>query len=545
MPRRRLPLVLAALVITAALAAPVTAQASRNQVAMIQDRSPLETDPAAMLSQFRALGATTVRVIVNWYLLSPDPTSKQMPAGLAPSDPNAYAAAAWAPYDKTVRAAQADGMKVDLTLSGGAPRWAEASGIPPQGFNPNYAWKPNAKLYGEFVHAVGERYSGSFTPTSASAPLPAVHFWALWNEPNFGQDLAPQAINGSTFSLAPTMYRGLVDAGWSGLQQSGHGADTILIGEFAARGLAGPVNRKHPQGLPGYYSQTKPMQFIRTLYCLNARYRPLTGGAARARGCPPTAAGSRAFRTQHPGLFSATGVADHPYPGGDPPVLRRGTDPDFATFPQLASVERGLDRALGVYGSRRRYPIYNDEFGYITRPPQTAPYASPTTAAYYLNWTEYLSWKSSRVASYMQYLLNDPTPRGGHPGFASGLLTSSGRPKATFYAYRMPLYLPRTRLRRGRAAEVWGAVRPAPFMALDSGASQSVAIQLQRGDHGPFSTLKTVTLSSPEGYFDVHVGFSASGRVRLAYTFSSADPFLPPGELGTTIHSRSVSVTAR
>ena len=209
---------------------------------MIQDRSPLETDPAAMLSQFRALGATTVRVIVNWYLLSPDPTSKQMPAGLAPSDPNAYAAAAWAPYDKTVRDAQADGMKVDLTLSGGAPRWAEASGIPPQGFNPNYAWKPNAKLYGEFVHAVGERYSGSFTPTSASAPLPAVHFWALWNEPNFGQDLAPQAINGSTFSLAPTMYRGLVDAGWSGLQQSGHGADTILIGEFAARGLAGPVN---------------------------------------------------------------------------------------------------------------------------------------------------------------------------------------------------------------------------------------------------------------------------------------------------------------
>jgi hypothetical protein len=82
-------------------------------------------------------------------------------------------------------------------------------------------------------------------------------------------------------------------------------------------------------------------------------------------------------------------------------------------------------------------------------------------------------------------------------------------------------------------------------MALDSGASQSVAIQLQRGDHGPFSTLKTVTLSSPEGYFDVHAGFSASGRVRLAYTFPSADPFLSLGELGTTIYSRYVSVTAR
>jgi hypothetical protein len=545
MPRRRLLLVLAALVIAAALASPVTAQASHNQVAIIQDRSPLETDPSAMLSQFRALGAITVRVIVNWYRLSPHPASTKMPPRFDPTDPNAYAAAAWAPYDETVRAAQADGMNVDLTLSGGAPRWAEASGIPAQGFNPNYAWKPNAKLYGEFVQAVGERYSGSFTPTGASAPLPGVNFWALWNEPNFGQDLAPQAINGSTLSGAPTMNRGLVDAGWSGLQQSGHGADTILIGEFAARGLAGPVTGKHPQGLPGYYSQTKPMQFMRTLYCLDARYRRLTGGAARAHGCPTTAAGSRAFRKQHPGLFSASGVADHPYPAGDPPLLRRGTDPDFATFPQLASLERGLDRALAAYGSRRGYPIYNDEFGYITRPPQTAPYASPTTAAYYLNWTEYLSWKSSRVASYMQYLLNDPVPRGGHPGFASGLLTSSGQPKATFYAYRMPLYLPRTTLRRGRAAEVWGAVRPAPFMALDSGEAQSVAIQLQPRGHGPFSTLKTVTLSSPEGYFDVPVGFPASGQVRLAYTFPSADPFLAARELGTTFYSRSVSVTAR
>ncbi|MGH2866945.1 MAG: hypothetical protein ACRDNK_05170 [Solirubrobacteraceae bacterium] len=512
---------------------------------MIQDRSPLETDPTAMLSQFRALGATTVRVIVNWYLLSPDPASGQMPAGFDPADPNAYAAAAWAPYDQTVRAAQADGMKVDFTLSGGAPAWAEGLGIPAQGFNPNYAWKPNATLYGAFAQAVGERYSGRFTAPGASAPLPAVHFWALWNEPNFGQDLAPQAINGSTLSVAPMMYRGLVDAGWRGLHQSGHGADTILIGELAARGLAGPVSGNHPQGLPGYYSQTKPMQFIRTLYCLDSRYRLLKGGAARAHGCPTTAAGSRAFRKQHPGLFSATGVADHPYPAGDPPVLRRRTDPDFATFPQLASLEHGLDRALGAYGSRHHYPIYNDEFGYITRPPQTAPYASPTTAAYYLNWTEYLSWKSTRVASYMQYLLNDPTPQGGHPGFASGLLTSSGQPKATFYAYRMPLYLPRTTLRRGRTAEVWGAVRPAPFMALDSGQSQSVAIQLQRGGHGPFSTLKSVPLSSPAGYFDLPVVFPASGRVRLAYTFPSGDSFLPVGEPGTTIYSRSVSITAR
>jgi hypothetical protein len=284
------------------------------------------------------------------------------------------------------------------------------------------------------------------------------------------------------------------------------------------------------------------MQFMRTLYCLDARYRRLTGGAARAHGCPTTAAGSRAFRKQHAGLFSASGVADHPYPAGDPPLLRRGADPDFATFPQLASLERGLDRALAAYGSRRDYPIYNDEFGYITRHPQTAPYASPTTAAYYLNWTEYLSWKSSRVASYMQYLLNDPVPRGGHPGFASGLLTSSGQPKATFYAYRMPLYLPRTTLRRGRAAEVWGAVRPAPFMALDSGEAQSVAIQLQPGGHGPFSTLKTVTLSSPEGYFDVPLASQPAARSASRTRSPPLTRSWPPGNWAprfTAARSRS------
>ena len=43
--------------------------------------------------------------------------------------------------------------------------------------------------------------------------LPRVSFWELWNEPNFGIDLAPQAINGSTVPAAPAMYRGLLDAG--------------------------------------------------------------------------------------------------------------------------------------------------------------------------------------------------------------------------------------------------------------------------------------------------------------------------------------------
>ncbi len=534
---------LAAIAVSYSLAAAVPASASRGQIAIIEDPAMM-TDPAGTLAKFRALGASTVRVIFHWSLISPRPTAQRIPAGFDPSDPNAYPASGWAVYDQIVKDATAAGMTIDFTLAGGAPRWAEGPGIPPQGANLYYAWKPSAKRYGQFVQAVGERYSGDFTPPGASAPLPAVHFWALWNEPNFGQDLAPQAINASKVSVAPMMYRALSDAGWAGLQKTGHRNDTIIIGEFAARGQSGPVNRKHPQGLPGDYAQTKPLQFIRTLYCLDSRYRPFRGRYATARGCPAAARGSRRFRARNPVLFQATGVGDHPYLGDQPPSGGRW-DPDFATFPQLGHLERALDRVTRVYGWNKRYPIYNDEYGDITRPPQIGPYVSPTTAAYYLNWSEYLSWRNPRVVSYAQFLLDDPMPHGNRAGFATGLLTNTGMPKATYYAYRLPVYMPRTLLRRGRAALLWGDVRPAHFAELDGGQAPTVAIQLQRHGHGPFVTIMTAAVANAGGYFSVRVKFPASGNVRLAYTYPQSGSLLPAGTAGATVESRSVRIRVR
>ena len=105
-----------------------------------------------------------------------------------------------------------------------------------------------------------------------------------------------QAVNGSTVSVAPGMYRGLASQMWNALQATGHGHDTILIGEFAPFGLSGRAGPGHPQGLPGNFGQTKPLQFLRTLYCVDSNYRELRGRAARAVGCPLTAAGSRSFR---------------------------------------------------------------------------------------------------------------------------------------------------------------------------------------------------------------------------------------------------------
>jgi hypothetical protein len=526
------------------LGAPGHASASHRQVALFADAARLVNDPTGALTSFRALGATTVRLVVQWDLVAPNATATTPPSGFDGSDPNDYPAANWAPYDAIVRDAHQVGMGVDFTLAGGAPRWAQGANIPPQGIaDLSFAWKPNARLYGDFVHAVGERYDGRFVAPNATTPLPAVRFWDVWNEPNFGQDLGPQAIDHSTVFVAPMMYRGLVDSAFTALGQTGHRSDTIVIGGFAAEGHDVPrVTRKYPQGLPGNYSQTKPLEFIRTLYCLDAGYKPLRGSYAKARGCPVNAAGTRAFRGQHPGLFSASGMADHPYSGNHSPLNASGLDKNFATFPQLGNLETALDRAQRAYGSGKRYSIYNDEYGYITNPPHGAGYPSPATAAYYLNWSEYLSWKSPRVASFAQYLLQDPPP-GDNVGFASGLEFVNGKPKATYGAYRLPLYLPRTTIPSGSSAEVWGNARPAHFMNLDSGQGQTIAIQLQAGGHGPFQTVSTVHLPGSSTYFDTHVTFRTGGKVRLAYTYPAADPFLPPGTAGTTIYSRLAGLT--
>ena len=559
---RRIPRLPAAIALCLALSGvgslslSALASASTTQIAIFQDGQELAGPQAAQttLLRLRELGASTVREFVSWAHITVNPLSAKAPAHFNAADPNAYPDANWAALDAVVRDAQQYGMTVDFTIAGGAPVWAEGSGIPSlkDRDDLNFAWRPNASAYGQFVRAVGERYNGTFRPHGVGSPLPPVHFWAIWNEPNFGEDLGPQAIDGSSVSVAPNMYRGLLNAGWSALQATGHGHDTILTGEYAARGIgpAGP-GRGAPQGYPGNYGQTKPLIFVRTLYCVDGSYQPLRGSIASAEGCPTNAAGSRKFRAQNPALFNASGVGDHPYGGNLSPVSDGTSDPNFAAFADLGNLASVLDRTQRVYGSGKRFPIYSDEYGYITDPPNRGAvqggghFPSPATAAYYINWAEYLSYKNPRIKSYMQYLLTDPAIIKGQGLFASGLLTASRAQKPTYSAYRLPLYLPVTTFGHGQNVEVWGGVRPAAFMTSDTHTSQKVQIQLQSGSRGAFKTINTVTISSPEGYFDIHMKFPSSGTVRLIWTYPQTDPLLPKGAAGATVYSRHVVITLR
>lgn len=541
------------------LHAPSPASANTGQIAMFQDDSRLLAAPGPTLAQLRALGVGVIRVSLHWDSVAPI----QRPAGFAAADPAAYPG--WGLYDEIVQDARQDGIVIDFSLGGPAPQWATGAGLPSSG-GFGGVWKPSPAIFKQFVQAAATRYSGNYDPAlGMSVPgdpndLPRVSFWEIWNEPNFGGDLAPQAIKGSSVPTAATMYRSLLDAGWSALQSTGHGRDTIVIGNLDARGQSGRPAPGAPQGLPGNFGATKPMQFVRSLYCVDSNYKQLRGRAAAAVGCPTNAAGSRRFRAAHPGLFRASGFATHPYPVNRPPTEANSGDPDYTEFSNLPHFAAALDRIQRIYGSGTHFRIYNNEYGYITNPPNHSltplnphgQFVSPSTAAFYMNWAEYLSWRNPRIASTMQYLLYDPNPRQAPEfgGFASGLIFYGGIRKPAYDAYRLPLFLPTTTARSSRQGlEVWGCLRPAHYARLDTGRPQQVQIQYQRGSHGAFTTRRTVTITSSRGYFDLHMAFPSSGSVRLAWTYPDDDAQLSQGKVkpaeGATVYSRTVRVTVK
>ncbi|MBV9607653.1 MAG: hypothetical protein JO027_21230 [Solirubrobacterales bacterium] len=551
-PRSNLtPLLRVAAVALALVALPAArAAASTGQTSIIQDDARLDTNPAATLARARLLGANVIRVSVHWNWIAPLPNARKPPRHFNAADPGAYPAARWGLWDTIVLEAHQDGIRVDFDLMGGAPRWALGPGRPAGNTNQN--WEPSASAYGAFVHAIATRYSGSYVPAGQSTPLPRVDFWTVWNEPDYGPSLAPQGVPGNlTVENSPRMYRNLLGAAWRSLQGTGHStsSDTIAFGELAPRG----------ESYWGVFSGMKPLTFLRALYCVDSRYRPLRGLAARIRGCPDTSAGSRRFRSENPALFGASGVSDHPYMRWYAPNHELNPDPtngssttDYSSLGVIGNLTSALDRLQRVYGSRTRFPIYNTEFGYITSPPKHSPdptssvrvlYLSPATAADYMNWAEYLSWRNPRIHSFEQYLLYDPyrpTRANDWGGFASGLLSFNGVQKATYYAYRLPLYLPATTTRHGRALEVWGCVRPAGYGLLDTGSPQTAQIQFAPKRTGNYTTVQTVTIDSNNCYFDVHITFPASGTVRLAYTYPAGDALLGNG---VGVVSRTVPVT--
>jgi hypothetical protein len=527
--------------------APAAARADATQESTFQDDQYLIYNTSAgvnhTLARLRSLGVTRVRVNVKWSTIAPDPTSSTPPAGFNPVLPSDYPAANWVPYDRLVEYAAAYGIGVDFNVTAPGPLWAMRHDSPTTRAADH--WAPNVAEFTAFVYALGYRYSGTYTPpaqasstvpssspgilglpiklpgltgppaaTTSQAPssstaLPRVDYWSVWNEPDQPGWLAPQwrKYRGKEVLNSPRLYREYAEAAYTALYFTGHIKDTILIGELAPEGYT----------TPGYYNATTPMPFLRAMYCVDSHYRRLTGEAASALGCP-TKGSAKAFVDANPVLFYATGFAHHPYFFYHPPSYTT-PDPDFVPLADLGRLEHGLDRSLAAYGSHRHLPIYLTEYGYQTNPPDPRQVVTPAEQAAYLNQSDYIAWRDPRVRSVSQFLLYDAAPNAMYPTtspdywdtFQTGLLYLDGRQKPAYAAYRLPIWIPSTRVRARTRMFVWGEIRPGPHTV-----PQRATIQW-RATGGKWTTIATVRFRQAEGYFTTRVRPPGSGTVQIAW----------------------------
>ncbi len=519
------------MLLLAALALPASASASNTQESTFQDDNLLVFSPpdqvARTMDRLKQLGVDRLRISVFWGTVAPEPFGQTKPAGFDGANPGAYPADAWDRYDTIVRLATARGLRLNFNLTSPAPYWATDSLADRPDLDKNF--NPQPAEFAAFAAAVGKRYSGGYVPAKGGPGLPRIDYWTVWNEPNQPGWLTPQWLRdprGGFVETAPRIYRTLVDGMYSGLIASGHTRDTVLIGETAPKGQA---DAKGPT------RAIKPGLFIRQLFCLDDNLQFLKGTDAEIRGCPVSDQAAT-FAAQHPGLFKASGYAHHPYELTFSPSRDPGAD-DFTTgnLNELSDLLRRVYAryGAGVPGGKRDVPLYLTEYGYQTDPPDPIG-VSPAKQAAYLNEAEYLTYRNKRVRTLSQFLYNDdvPDPTADNPiaafgaTFQSGLATSDGVPKkGAILAYRMPIFVPQRKVRKGQQLRVWGLVRPAT-----NNERTRVEIQV-RTRKGKYRRAKTVVASSGRAYVDTKLTPRSSGAVRLVWT----------DDTGQKLTSRSVS----
>jgi hypothetical protein len=547
-------------------ASPTFASSSQESILM-DDPELVYSSPERLesrLAELRALGVDRIRVSVFWDLIAPSPDAKGRPdfGNAGPASPAGYPPKKWDRYDLIVVLAKKYGIGVLFSVTAPAPLWATGS---PQRKDIEETYDPDPRDFRDFVTALGRRYSGDYRDerpdrerqpspepspipplpplpeppgglsdgsSSAVGPLlPRVDHWSVWNEPNHPGWLTPQwhpnPEGGRMVPVSPRLYRRLFDSAWSAFQATGHGQDTILLGETSPRG---PRDR-------GLTRAIRPLEFVRELYCFNRRLRPYRGGHARARGCPQTAAERGSFASDHPGLFQATGWAHHPYAFEVPP-RRHDRVRDNVVLIDLRRLTRTLDRILARHGQPRQLPIYITEYGYQTEPPDPTVGVSWARQAAYLAEGEYLAFRNPRVAAMTQFLLVDDGPLSQYPPddprrwgkFQTGLVTYEGRRKLAYDAYRHPLYVSPRRARRGRRLRVFGQLRTAA-----NGQTLTVDLQFRRRRSRTYETVQTATTNNARGFVFLATPARRSGAFRLAWRL--------PG--GGTDYSRPVSVRVR
>jgi hypothetical protein len=410
------------------------------------------------LNRMRAMGVDAVRVSVLWDAVAP---RKKLRNG---ADPKAYRAANWDKYDDLVRTAQLYGIQVYFDVTFPGPRWTQHRANDPAN---QRAWKPNTRQFGRFFQAVAKRFTGSYhDENQGNGTLPRVSWWGIGNEPNQGGWLMPQSrrIRGRLVPQSPAIYRDLLIAGANALISTGHGADTINMGETAPLGVP-PESERRP---------LRPALFLREMFCLDSRFRRYRGSAARARHCSSVKRLSILKRL--PKLV----YAHHPYTKKTHP-LKKDRSRDALTIANLNALPRLLDRiAAKTKLIPKELGVVLTEFGWETKPPDVLNGISLAHQAEWNNLGDYEVYKNPRVFANTQFLLFDVPPQRQFPRnsraywftYQSGLFYSSGARKPSATAYMLPFVIKRS----GGNYLFWGQIRFTP-----NGADQSIQVQRKQG----------------------------------------------------------------
>jgi hypothetical protein len=290
-------------------------------------------------------------------------------------------------------------------------------------------YKPSPASFAEFASAVARRYG--------------VHVdeYVLWNEPNHELWIQPQntCSNGRCTPYAPHLYRKLVVAADPAIRAADPGA-RIMLGALAPRGTSARSRN----------ARLRPLAFLRAMGCVDSRYRRVRTGSCR--GFRPAA---------------GYGFAYHPH-GLKLAPTARSNHPDEAQMGDLSKLTSALDRITRAGGLRSRhpsgrFPLWLDEYGYQTNPPDRVLGVSSTQQSTYLQQASYMAWANPRVRNLTQYAWKDEPLGAGSSGWQSGLRYADGRPKGALSTFSRPFWAVR---RDSRTVRLWGHVRTGSFATV-------------------------------------------------------------------------------
>jgi putative glycosyl hydrolase len=273
-----------------------------------------------------------------------------------------------------------------LTING-TPPWANG------GKGPNVAPK-NARDLQNFAYAAARRFSGTFIGEDGRK-IPAVRYWTAWNEPNQPFQLTPQyrRVRGRWVIQSAIDYAKICNAIYTGVHA------TMFKGEQVACGVTAPRGNNNPSsGRPS----VSPVAFL---------------VAARRAGMKK---------------FDA--YAHNPYygvptetPTTRPPGTHSGQSPTAIT---LANVNVLIAEVRRLYGP---HPLWITEYGYQTDPPDSQFGVSWTKQARYLTQAFAVARRNPSISLMLWFLVRDEP---AVAGWQSGLITSGGKRKPSFNAFR-------------------------------------------------------------------------------------------------------------